>query len=633
MVCSRLVRVCLALLLLALLAVVVRLAWLSDDAYITLRTVENFVEGRGLRWNTGDRVQAYTHPAWMLLLAAGRWLTGESYLTTIAIGILLSAVVVIRMVQLAATAAVAVATLMLLLCSRAFTEYATSGLENPLANVLLVLFVAAFVDARVPGGNLVRMGWIAALLGTTRLDLLLLVLPALLAAARPAAWPARWRALAGAAPLLAWLVFATVYYGSPFPITAYAKAFAHGVPAGELATQGLHYLVACACHDPLTSSAIGLGIVVGMVRPQLGCRALACGALIYVAYVVKIGGDFMVGRFLTAPFVLAVAVLAKALATAPRRALVGFGAAAPALLLLGGWPAFLVPPHDETGPETHHHGVVDERRSYHDSLGLFGRHRTVPPPGVASAALRANGLGPMIVTWGQVGRYAFEAGDLVHVCDVWLLDPLLMRLPIAQPGQWRVGHFERRIPEGYLESLATGENRIRDAGLRRYYDALRLMVQGPVFDGARWRAMLALWSGAYDADLRAFVDGEYRHAPRVAIAAGELSPPSPIGSYWYHEPRTRIVYAGGLEVAFAEPVLATRLRVRVLGLAEYRFQLRRQGVVTTTLRLQPTARWELGLQEYLVEVPAAAGAFDAVLVDGATTFDTISCLGGLAPER
>ena len=49
--------------------VLVRTAWMHDDAYITLRTVDNLVSGFGPRWNVSERVQAYTHPLWMFLLA------------------------------------------------------------------------------------------------------------------------------------------------------------------------------------------------------------------------------------------------------------------------------------------------------------------------------------------------------------------------------------------------------------------------------------------------------------------------------------------------------------------------------------------------------------------------------------
>jgi len=59
-------------------AVVIKSAWLSDDAFITLRTVRNFNEGYGLVWNTHERVQAYTHPLWMLLLSLTYFVTSET---------------------------------------------------------------------------------------------------------------------------------------------------------------------------------------------------------------------------------------------------------------------------------------------------------------------------------------------------------------------------------------------------------------------------------------------------------------------------------------------------------------------------------------------------------------------------
>src|SRR5258708_38848078 len=51
-------------------SLIVKDAWLSDDSYITFRTVDNFVNGYGPVWNVGERVQSYTHPLWMLLLSA-----------------------------------------------------------------------------------------------------------------------------------------------------------------------------------------------------------------------------------------------------------------------------------------------------------------------------------------------------------------------------------------------------------------------------------------------------------------------------------------------------------------------------------------------------------------------------------
>ena len=60
---------CLALAALVML----RSAWVSDDALITFRTLDQFTSGNGLRWNLVERVQTYTHPLWLLVLPTQTW--------------------------------------------------------------------------------------------------------------------------------------------------------------------------------------------------------------------------------------------------------------------------------------------------------------------------------------------------------------------------------------------------------------------------------------------------------------------------------------------------------------------------------------------------------------------------------
>ena len=67
--------------------VVLQNAWLCDDAFITLRTVDNWVGGYGLRWNAAERVQAYTHPLWMFLLATCYFFTEEAYYTALVLSL------------------------------------------------------------------------------------------------------------------------------------------------------------------------------------------------------------------------------------------------------------------------------------------------------------------------------------------------------------------------------------------------------------------------------------------------------------------------------------------------------------------------------------------------------------------
>jgi arabinofuranosyltransferase len=89
------------------------------------------------------------------------------------------------------------------------------------------------------------------------------------------------------------------------------------------------------------------------------------------------------------------------------------------------------------------------------------------------------------------------AGRGLHVVDVLGLgDPLLARLPTQPP--WRVGHYYRIVPDGYMETLEEGVNRIRDPNLAEYYDALRLVAQGSLWSTARLRAIVELNLGLKD---------------------------------------------------------------------------------------------------------------------------------------
>ena len=46
-----------------------QLRWLSDDAFISFRYARNWVDGEGLVFNHGERVEGYTNFLWVLMLA------------------------------------------------------------------------------------------------------------------------------------------------------------------------------------------------------------------------------------------------------------------------------------------------------------------------------------------------------------------------------------------------------------------------------------------------------------------------------------------------------------------------------------------------------------------------------------
>jgi arabinofuranosyltransferase len=144
-------------------------------------------------------------------------------------------------------------------------------------------------------------------------------------------------------------------------------------------------------------------------------------------------------------------------------------------------------------PEVRPSGIVDERRYYASETGLFG------PQGIRSAPdlrywAQAEGWsrqGIRVRTVKMAGFAGYLAGPGVHLLDVMALaDPLLARLPARRP--WRVGHYERDVPAGYLQTVRTGNNVIEDPRVARLWTRVALVTRGPIWSATRWEAMRAL---------------------------------------------------------------------------------------------------------------------------------------------
>jgi arabinofuranosyltransferase len=486
-----LVIVALALLL---AAVVLRTAWVSDDAFITFRTVDNALNGAGLRWNPAERVQTYTHPLWMLLLLAATAISGNPYLSSVGLSVALTAGAVALVLRNAQwRAGPSVFALVALTWSSAFVDYSTSGLENALSHALLGLLLASCSDVTKGRRQAFVRGTLVALIGTTRLDLLVLAAPLALGSLR--SWRRTVPAFAlGFWPLATWTMYSIVYYGVPFPNTAYAK-LATGIPRPELLHQGFVYLLDSLNRDPVTLLIILTAIATQLSSSTLRSWIPGVALVLYLTYVVRIGGDFMSGRFLSAPFFVALTLLVRAawplspaVQAAPIVFVLALGLSAPGPLprLLTGRFA---QPFEMIWPPS---GIVDERRYYFPRTAVVTRHKIRRKPDYEEwvlATLRAQH--PTTVVWNTVGMAGYVLGRGYHVIDSLALgDPLLARLP-ARP-RWRIGHYERTLPQGYFESVLTNSNRITDPALARYYDTIREVTRGPLFTARRWKAIVRL---------------------------------------------------------------------------------------------------------------------------------------------
>jgi arabinofuranosyltransferase len=486
-----------------LLVVLVRCAWECDDAYLTFRTVWNWFHGYGLRWNVVERVQAYTHPLWMLASAACYAVTGELYFSILGLSIALSLVSATLLARSAPSQGLAVVLLALFVSSAATIDYCVSGLETPLLVLLLCLFVR---EARATERRTLVLCTIASLIGLTRLDALVIVLPALVVACWGQPLRATLRSVAlGALPLALWHLFSLAYYGFVFPNTAYAKLNLH-VPLGDVLVRGEIYLWDSLRHDPVTLLATFAAFHAALSRGKGIDRALGWGIILYVAYVLRIGGDFMSGRFFVAPFVTALPLLALYPLFERERVSLALGAAVlvlsailPRSRLLSGasYGATNVP--EDNVRET---GIADERAYYYPSTGLLAVWPRLPelsaeglpvPPyrgAISGGEVAARGVRVQPVK--EVGFFGYFAGPDVYVLDRFALgDPLLARLPF-EPGEgFRVGHYERKIPAGYARSVVR-DNEIEDPAVHDFDDALRLVTRGPLWSASRWRSLVRM---------------------------------------------------------------------------------------------------------------------------------------------
>jgi arabinofuranosyltransferase len=481
-------------------------AWLCDDAYITLRVVDNLLHGHGLTWNVSERVQSYTHPLWMFLLALFNFLAQEEYYSTLLLAMLTSALAVMALCQEAAPAPRnAWIGSFLLISSKAFMDFSTSGLENPLTHLLLTLFAIVYLKKSASLTTLFQLSLTAGLAMTNRMDSLLLFLPALLTRT----WQVRSRKAVvslglGFTPFALWEGFALFYYGFPFPNTAYAKMFNDLGPALSFRL-GLDFFRVCLRLEYITLPVIAAGLVMGLVDRSRRLWPLCGGIILYLFYIGSIGGDFMAGRFLSAPFLMAVIIIIQPEWWDQRGRLLG--------ATLGIMIAGLMTPHPPAlrgagyGVVTpaqlrFEHNITDERAYYYPFTGLWevGLNSNLKLDhhwAREGRALRRDGQKFWIAR--AIGFLGYEAGPMVTILDILALsDPLLARLPPAKGLEITPGHFPRRVPAGYCDTLVSGENRLRHPALAQYYDRLALAVKGPLLGPGRLRAIIGLNLGRYD---------------------------------------------------------------------------------------------------------------------------------------
>lgn len=299
--------------------------WLHEDGLINLRVVQNLVAGRGPVYNSGERVEAFTSPVQVAFLAVGRTLTFglvriETVVFIVGVG---SSVIGLWLVMKGAMhlwGADVPGRLTVPVGAVAFVavpltwDFATSGHEGSVGYLWIGLsFFGLARRAREQRVGLVppvdRPRWLLVVLGSGALvrpefamySFSFLVVWLILHRGAPGS---RWRALAWAVgPTVAYQIFRMGYYGLVLPNTALAKL---GGPLG--AAEGWHFVSSFAGPFVLWLPLLLLAVLlIAMVLDADGAQRLVVAALVVpavlqIAYLISIGGDYVNGRLLVVPF-------------------------------------------------------------------------------------------------------------------------------------------------------------------------------------------------------------------------------------------------------------------------------------------------------------------------------------------
>ncbi len=484
-----------ALALLITMAVLIWPAWLSDDAFISFRYAQNLVQGHGLVYNPGERVEGYTNFLWTIMAAVVLRLGGDLVLWSHAAGVLLGLLIATGTYVVATRligAAWALVAALIVATSQSLLLYTArgSGLETGLFALLVLAgggcYLAALRAAPAPGafGLAGLLFALAALtrpegvlvLGLTGLHLLCWLLwqrsPASEAAAgtaQPADPDQRlaasgyrlaplW-ALAGAfflvyLPYFAWRFS---YYGDLLPNTFYAKTGG-----------GLHQVQRGLTYAGGFALTLGGPLLLVIVAPWLRGWRAALGSwrgyvlpltLVYSAYIIAVGGDHFRGERFFVPLIPWLAILLAdglaTLLTAPHaaqrlvRPLLALGLATGALAALA-----------RTAPLDTTIRGLDESVWIWREIGWWMADHTPPEASIAVAG---------------AGAIAFY-GQRTTIDMYGLTDRHIGRLAVADMGQGVAGHekgdpayildqrrpdYIPRIWEAYFGGATTLEPRYR----------------------------------------------------------------------------------------------------------------------------------------------------------------------------
>lgn len=509
--------ICLA----AFVVVITLLAWQSDDAYHGYVMAKHLVEGNGFVYNIGQRASASTGPLYTLIIAMFYFVTREMFFTSLAVNILFSAIAyIIVTFCFCKSQDQVVYTFLAFVISPSFVSYTTSGLENCLLFLLVAWFLKVYYDHETFNTfQLLKLALILSALAMARMDAALMLVPMIvyvyLKKRNNVSFPkAVGLTFLGLLPFILWVLFSTFYFGFPVPNTAYVK-LGTDISLIEYIKKGIWYIFYTFLNDMIVLLLPLVFTVTAIITKKWKYIHHALGIALYGAYVIYIGGDFMMGRHFTVLLLMAAIGIVRV-----SNDLAGFdmrlavkctklfrGSVIVAAIYLVTFVPSIGAQYLVNGSYAPAAAISDERAYYSPTTGLFSNVRSLIKTGRmciedtwnydSVEEIRENGWKGNI-TSNSAGILVYYNSDL-YLNDTYCLgDPFLSKLPAIKQETWRVGHLRRAVPAGYYETVMYGKNVIEDDDLAKYYDVICEMTEGDLFSIDRIKTVIDWNNGKYD---------------------------------------------------------------------------------------------------------------------------------------
>lgn len=501
-------------------------AWISEDAFISFRVVDNFTHGYGLRWNTEERVQVFTHPLWVLLLSALQLCTLELVYTTIIFSFVITlALYLILWKAYGKDIYTWIIILLSTISSVSFLQYSSSGLENPLSNLLILLFALILFRKKTSqetglktmrgSSGIFTLSLLSSLLYLSRPDLAIILIPVwLYLAYRNIKNMTFWKkTFLGMIPFLSWSSFSLFYYGFIFPNTKYAKLNT-GIPFKFRIDQGFEYLKYIITYETVLSLTIIVALCFGIYSAYILYKnrnvtsvqttnnyipLLSLGIFGYILYLINIGGDYMTGRFFTPLLILSLCIIAEFLRTLEPRL--------KKVILVAMLLVLMLQVVLNRSKPVLYSGIVDVFYFTKESSTIVGAWpKKIPTKPfswmddgeeIRKKTLTSN-FNEVFIR-GNIGVVGFYAGPRASILDPFALgDAFLARLPTQSIYDWRPGHFIRQIPVGYITCKETKNCDTMDKDLFTYYQAINLIISGELTSFERIKTIIKFNLGYYD---------------------------------------------------------------------------------------------------------------------------------------